>query len=181
MRFMTSAVMALAIMCMFSISDARAQHYVTGKLGAGIQAEDTNTRDNATVYGIEAGYDFGSTRLGLGYSRNDTGAAGGADVGDVDLNALELNGYLEPYQFGAWTPYLKTGLMYGVADGSGVSDDHGFLFQVGGGIQYDINKNWALLTEYNYVRSLSIDVNTNRATDERFDSHVVQVGVRRNF
>lgn len=181
MRSFFIAIAALITVLGYS-THASAEHYVSGKLGGGFQTENTDNRDSSSIYGIEAGYDFGPIRTGLEYMRNDTGGAGGSNIGDVDLHTIGVNLYIEPWTLGKFTPYGKVGLAYGVADGAGITGAAGALGNVGAGVDYAVNKNWSLFTDYDYQHAMTkINVKTNRGSDERFEIHRVLVGARYSF
>ncbi len=175
--FIVPAMVAVA----FAVP-ANAQSYLQLNLGSGFQTETTDVRDNATAFGVAGGYDYGKIRFEGELLRLDTGSNGGGRIGQVQTDVLFLNAYYEPFSLDPLTPYLGVGVGYGWSSGSGVrGSGDGFIFNIGGGVSYAIDKSWSLNAGYRYLFSDEIEVRPNRGRSEDFRAHLLSAGVRYSF
>jgi opacity protein-like surface antigen len=84
-----------------------------------------------------------------------------------------INGVVEsPFAYFGFKPYVLAGIGAQEKDIKNGLSGTKTVYNVGGGVKYEINKSWDLDTRYRYVNTLN---NTNR------DSNVVTVGVNYKF
>jgi opacity protein-like surface antigen len=158
-------------------------HTVSLQLGTVFQSEDSDLRDDVGALSVATGYDFGAYRIELqGFGFN--GGTNAGSVGDVDARILSVNGAFEPYTWRNFTPYVTGGVGYGLFEGSGVNGGDqkaGFVYNVGGGVSYNINASWAIDGTYRYFRTIEDVVSTNNGQNGEFAIHSVVVGTRYTF
>ena len=182
------AVVAMVAVLGFSGTAFADGAYVSGNLGLGVQPSATNTRDNAPVAGVAAGYDFGKVRLEAEYLKASQSNTGGGSIGGIDVDLFSVNAAVEPFTFRGFTPFATAGVGYALLGGSGVVNHNGRVdrqstpvLNVGAGLSYAINTNWALVGEYRYLVSTRDAVVQNDGTRNNWASNLFTVGARYAF
>jgi outer membrane immunogenic protein len=178
--------------------------YVGLNAGAAIRA---NTSSNYSPY--YAGFGYPSYGYGgYGSSSNNIAFVGGGQVGynwqtgpvvfgletDFDYRSgFGSGGFLGTargrlgYAFSnAWLLYATGGLAYG-----NTFNDNSYLFNsgnsmrvgwtVGGGLEYAVNRNWSIRTEYLYVDLGKSNLSAYGLAPPRSQSHLVRLGVNYRF
>ena len=83
-----------------------------------------------------------------------------------------VNGIVSPFSYFGFKPYLLGGIGAQTADVKDGINSAKTVYNVGGGVKYEISKSWEIDTRYRYVNTLN---NTAR------DSNVVTAGVNYKF
>ena len=155
--------------------------YVELKMGNAWQHD--SRYDNQGVYGGAVGLDFGKFRTEFEAGYFDMGGAGGS-LGSVTNTLVSVNVFAEPVTISGFTPYVGGGIGYGWFSGSGhnPNNEHSIVYNVGGGVTYDISKNWMVDVGYRYY--ISDENNIVADTGEKgtnYKAHVATAGLRYNF
>jgi len=159
------------------------------ELGAGpatfLQGTHVNT-DAGTgwVVGLNAGYRFDDmfrTELAVDYRSGysvSTSQAGLLDKYNVDIDAwtFMVNGYIEPFRFGAFKPYAGGGVGLAVVQSRNASlhfrgafadlslpdqTETNFAWQLGAGVAYELNERVTLDLGYRHLDAGQITVGSN--------------------
>ncbi len=122
-------------------------------------------------FGYEAGigYDFGKTRLEVGYSQHkgdiekateDSGATSKVN-GDGSLNSIMLTVYRDfPSDSGKFTPYIGAGIGSTTVEADDITiagtvygddEEAAFSYQLKAGVSYDMNEKADLYAELSYL------------------------------
>ena len=84
-----------------------------------------------------------------------------------------VNGVASPFSYFGFKPYLLAGIGTQTADvKDGINATTKTVYNVGGGVKYELSKSWEIDTRYRYVNTLN---NTNR------DANIVTMGVNYKF
>ena len=83
-----------------------------------------------------------------------------------------VNGVASPFSYFGFKPYLLAGIGSQTADVKDGLSGTKTVYNVGGGVKYELSKSWEIDTRYRYVNTLN---NTQR------DNNIVTVGVNYKF
>lgn len=134
------------------------------------------------AFSVEAEVSHASTDLGTLSSVGGTGPVNG----EVDALTFLFNGYFDFETDWAVKPYLGAGAGFGIFDanirdgGSNLTqnssgEDWSFIYQVGGGLKYQMNDNTSLVSGYRYIGSSDIEFDQ---TNIDYSAHELRVGLQ---
>ena len=83
-----------------------------------------------------------------------------------------VNGIASPFSYFGFKPYLLAGIGSQTADVKDGLSGTKTVYNVGGGVKYELSKSWEIDTRYRYVNTLN---NTQR------DNNIVTLGVNYKF
>ncbi len=136
--------------------------------------------------------------LELGWRQNDvdsftTAGVGSAGSGDINTYSLMANAYYDMVNDSSVTPYLGLGIGgasisandVAAAGVAGSLDDNDVVFAYQGiaGVNFALNQNWSIQTEYRYFATTEADFtsSTGASADMEYDSHNLVVGLKYSF
>lgn len=167
--------------------------------------QDFNDRvefDPGISIGGTAGYDFGIIRLegelsykhaGIGAITSQSGARFRNVDGSIGAQALMFNGFFDLHNNSRLTPYLGGGIGFAglhLSDTTsqgllvyGAADDSVYAYQVGGGVEIELNPLSSLDIGYRYFVTdrATFDSDLDTTTSLKFESHNATVGFRFKF
>jgi len=167
--------------------------------------EDFNDRvefDPGISIGGTAGYDFGIVRLEgeLSYKNAEIGSVtsqNGFQFRNVDgrigAGAMMFNGFFDLHNNSRLTPYLGGGVGFAglhLSDTTslgvplyGDADDTVFAYQLGAGVEIDLNRFYSLDIGYRYFVTdrATFDSDLDISTSLKFESHNATLGFRFKF
>ena len=167
--------------------------------------EDFNDRvefDPSISIGGTAGYDFGIVRLEgeLSYKHAEIASVTSQNGtrfrnvnGNIGAQAVMFNGFFDLHNNSRLTPYLGGGIGFAglylsdtTSQGEplyGESDDAVFAYQVGTGVEIDLNRLLSLDIGYRYFVTdrATFDSDLGITTSMKFESHNANLGFRFKF
>lgn len=200
-NILTGALTGISLILAMQTAQANDGFYVSGALG-NTWTEDSDYKDdvlsatgksqidNTIGFFIAGGKEFNKYvrgELELSYRKADVDNVDGIKTPglEIETTALMINGYFNLLPDAQINPYISGGL--GIADqevileiaGSSISnDDTAFAYQVGGGLNYDINDNISLFTDYRYFQTADFEIST---AELEYAAHELRAGVRYTF
>lgn len=156
--------------------------YVQANLGTSLQAGSQDQRDSATNSGFAIGHDFRGWRLEGEYLNSYQTSNAGGTIGDVKGNFLFINGYVEPWTWYGFKPFVTAGIGYNWLSGTGTTGTkNGLAYNVGAGVSYSLSPVWTLSVDYRYITTDKKSVVNNAGNDERYVGNAVMGGLRYTF
>ena len=167
--------------------------------------EDFNDRvefDPGISFGGTAGYDFGAVRLegelsykhaGIGSITSQNGFRFRNVNGGIGATAMMFNGFFDLHNNSRLTPYLGGGIGFAglhLSDTTtlgeplyGAADDTVFAYQLGAGVEIDLNRFYSLDIGYRYFATdtATFDSDLDISTSMKFESHNATLGFRFKF
>lgn len=158
--------------------------------------------DPGISVGGTAGYDFGIVRLEgeLSYKHAEIGAITDKDGfrfrnvdGNIGAGAMMFNGFFDLHNNSRITPYLGGGIGFAglhLSDTTslgvplyGEADDTVFAYQLGAGVEIDLNRFSSLDIGYRYFVTdrATFDSDLDISTSLKFESHNATLGFRFKF
>lgn len=156
--------------------------------------------------GLHLGYAFALAQgiglrpeLELGYKTNDVDehSAGGTALagsdGKTETYLAMANFYYDFKNTSRFTPYLGAGIGaarvnvdgYSSTTTGGMIDDEDTVFAYQGiaGVDYALDEQWSIFSDYKYFSANDAEVNTSagNSTDLSMDTHNIQVGLKMKF
>ncbi len=179
--------------------------YISGALGfsqptdADLTGAGINTSlDSDLGYGVSFAYGnaFGNNWRAegeLNYRRSAVDSIGvNNGAGDTSAFGLMINGYYDFHNDSAWTPYLGAGIGGASVSYDGVSpvggsriddNDWGAAYQGIAGIDYKIDDQTSVFTEYRYIGLSDLDFKTDSGVNIDADSgeNRIMIGLKWSF
>lgn len=205
-RVLTAASVAAAVLCISSVSVAQTKGpYISGALGlsqpldsdltgAGINTSLQSDRGYAISGALGNTYDNNlRAETEFSFSQSDVDKIGSSTAsGDTSRVNLMINGYYDFYNNSAFTPYVGVGAGFssvsydnvGLVGGSQIDDqDAALAYQGIAGVNYKINDDVSLFTDYRYLATTGLTLRNNAGTSIDADDaeHRVMVGLRWSF
>lgn len=158
--------------------------------------------DPGISVGGTAGYDFGTVRLEgeLSYKHAEIGSVTSQSGfpfrnvnGGIGAGAMMFNGFFDLHNNSRITPYLGGGIGFAslhLSDTTtlgeplyGAADDTVFAYQLGTGVEIDLNRFYSLDIGYRYFVTdrATFDSDLDISTSLKFESHNATLGFRFKF
>ena len=141
--------------------------YVSGAAGGAFPTDDF---DNDGVYKVSLGWQFHPmmrAEIEGGYRNLDTDGAGS---GDADVWTAMFNGIFDIKNDTMFTPYIGVGIGYAYenldanAAAGGNNNESAFAYQGIAGVSFNIDNNWAVTAQYNYIDTTNFDYSAHEVT-----------------
>ena len=186
-------------------NDWRSGLYIKGSAGWNITRDQDYNNAGSAETELDDGYALSGAvgykyhnglraELEIAYRNNDVdshksnGATLAGPGGEVDSVAFMANGYYDIENDTAITPYVGAGIGFAVVDVDGYNnagtsivsdDDTVFAYQGIAGVDFEVQDNVALFTEYKYFATSDVDVQAaGGSTDMNYDNHSIMAGVK---
>ncbi|OEF23310.1 hypothetical protein A1QC_12285 [Vibrio rumoiensis 1S-45] len=183
---LTSVASIVSLSLLFSgqanaAAENAGEFYLGAKTGWSnfVECSSTDCDDDAWAGSLYGGYQFNSwLSLEGGYNYLGKSKSYVSDVlaNETRVNQGELGLKMDWNLTDTWNLFAKVGGSYNDVDSTATEDDENFSYMAGAGIEYQINHNWRLRSEYQWFNHVG-----ERSTTGNTDINYLSFGISYYF